>query len=403
MNEVKDTKEVKESLKIYRRSRKKDILKNTIKEVIIGVCMGLLIISLINLMLQPSNKEYRQYMSNYENLNNKTLSDFNEIIKVKRKGTVYLYKEFRVKYDSDKDEYNLFTIYNPRVSMKFNSKDKVIKVIEIFRNINRDNYTTPKNLMNYIRLMYTKENLTLGGNLVKIDRDVDIRMYDLDSISVYIELLVKGNMVNFVLEKNLLDMFIDDLFSVREYQKSDYISLVTNGTNNEDLKDIINKKEGNNLAYEKPNNVTNDILQKELSLVPNALMKKLSENQILEIVSNSSILEEINKQKIKDGKYTIGGYYDKANNYIMIGDTESNIKWGLLHEVGHAFDSLEKLSINICIRLSYKIGEIFFNDNYAYMNIEEYIAETFVLKMRGLLDENTIINKAYDRVLKKYQ
>lgn len=119
----------------------------------------------------------------------------------------------------------------------------------------------------------------------------------------------------------------------------------------------------------------------------------------LEIYYNDDIIEKEEEQ----AGFGIAGFYNVANNIIVMRQDYGSIEQALLHEIGHAIDFNLGLRYNETLIDSYIEGEVEFTNNgdYYYSSIEEYIAESIEYYYNGLLPQDTDIYQELDSILGK--
>ena len=132
-------------------------------------------------------------------------------------------------------------------------------------------------------------------------------------------------------------------------------------------------------------------IEKELAKVPTAIKKLLIENGV------EIYIQEGYGENHQEGVYTYGSYY-WSNNAIVMDATNNSIESALIHEIGHALDDFLNLRTEKILE-SYKNKEVYYDYDYYYSCIEEYIAQSIHKYYNGTLEKNTDMHRELDRIL----
>lgn len=132
-------------------------------------------------------------------------------------------------------------------------------------------------------------------------------------------------------------------------------------------------------------------IEKELAKVPTAIKKLLIENGV------EIYIQEGYGENHQEDVYTYGSYY-WSNNAIVMDATNNSIESALIHEIGHALDDFLNLRTEKILE-SYKNKEVYYDYDYYYSCIEEYIAQSIHEYYNGTLEKNTDMHRELDRIL----
>ena len=132
-------------------------------------------------------------------------------------------------------------------------------------------------------------------------------------------------------------------------------------------------------------------IEKELAKVPTAIKKLLIENGV------EIYIQEGYGENHQEDVYTYGSYY-WSNNAIVMDATNNSIESALIHEIGHALDDFLNLRTEKILE-SYKNKEVYYDYDYYYSCIEEYIAQSIHKYYNGTLEKNTDMHRELDRIL----